>query len=193
MDPNDPRLDECGELAQETPDFRATVTRSGTVRIVPWTPWLTTSGPLHTLFLARARARVTIADLTVLRDDADNASEVVVDFMCEGAAEHRERLCDWAAYAGYQRMWFDDELIELEPKPGGRAQTRCSGCRARLLDGKDAFWRYVRQVGAFPTSCPLCGSDLAQWYPAEDPVASPRSGRGGAASRSRSGTVRANP
>ena len=92
MEPEDLEFEECIELAPDTPEFRVTLKRSGSVRIVDWAPWLTTSGPLHTLFPARGRAGVTIADLTVLRDDAGNAIEVVVDFLCEGAADHRDAL-----------------------------------------------------------------------------------------------------
>jgi hypothetical protein len=192
MEPEDLEFEESSELVSGTPDFRVTVKRSGTIRLVGWTPCLTTSGPLHTLFPGRGGAGVAIADLTVLRDDAGNSIEVVVDFLSGGAANHREALCRWAAYAGYQRMWFDDQIVELEPTPGGRAQTRCSGCGVRLVDGKDGFWCYVRRRGAFPAGCPLCGSDLAQWSPVAEPRGrvSPRrrawtegDGRRGATSR----------
>lgn len=181
MEPEDVDFeeDDDSDLASNTPDFRATARRSGGLRIVQWRPWLATSGPLHTLFPARGRAGVTIADLTVLRDDEGHASEVVVDFLSGGASAHRGALCDWAAYAGYRRLWFEDDVVDLEPRPGGTAQTRCTGCGLRLVDGKDQFWQYVRRRGVFPTGCPLCGSDLAQWSPAVEPVSTirPRSDR----------------
>ena len=68
----------------ESPDFRVTVRRDGTVRLVDWGPWLAGGGPLHTLLDARGRAGVGIADLTVIRDNEDVAIEVVVDFRCAG-------------------------------------------------------------------------------------------------------------
>jgi hypothetical protein len=189
MEPEDLEFEECSEVDPETPDFRATVKRSGSVRIVEWTPWLATSGPLHTLFPARARAGTTIADLTVLCDDAGNAIEVVVDFLCEGAADHRDALCHWAAFAGYRRVWFDEEIVDVEPDPGGTAHTRCSGCAVRLVDGKDQFWRYVRQRGAFPGSCPLCGSDLEQWSPVTEPAGTRRPGTRSGGPRPRLGAI----
>jgi hypothetical protein len=149
----------------EPRDFRATVRRDGTVRLVDWGPWLAAGGPLYTLLEARARAGVAIADLTIIRDQGGVAVEVIVDF-CGGAAHaHREALCNWAARVGYRRVWLDGDVVELEPVPGGAAQTRCTGCRARLVDANAGFWDFVRRRGAFPTACVLCGSDLPQWTP----------------------------
>ncbi len=154
-------------MDREPPDFRATVRRDGTVRLVDWGPWLAAAGPLNTLLDARGRAGVGIADLTVIRDDDDEiAVEVIVDFRCGGTPEHREALRDWAARVGYRRVWFDGEITDLDPAPGGPAQTRCTGCRARLIDADVSFWDFVRRRGAFPATCLLCGSDLPQWTPA---------------------------
>lgn len=189
MEREDMEFEEDDELAQDGPHFRATVRPSGTVRIVEWNPWLTTSGPTHTLFPTRARAGITIADLTVLRDDTGNAAELVMDFLCEGAAHNRETLCRWAAYAGYRRLWFDEEIVDLEPHPGGSAHTRCSGCGLRLVDGKGQFWQYVRRRGVFPTGCPLCGSDLAQWSPVKKPASRLRPTKRPAQARKRRGAV----
>lgn len=152
-------------MDQEEPDFRATVRRDGIVRLVHWAPTLVAGGPLHTLLDARGRAGIGIADLMVIRDDNLVATEVIVDFRCGGLPEHRQALREWAAQVGYRRAWFDGEIIDLEPSPGGAAQTRCSGCRARLVDAGPSFWEFVRHHGAFPTGCVLCGSVLPQWTP----------------------------
>ena len=166
MDPEDIDIDELDPEPGETPDYRVTVQRSGLIRAVTWAPWFASSGPLYTLLAARERAGVAIADVTVVRDDDGRSAELIVDFQCGGAARHRDGLREWAAAVGYRRIWFDREVIELEPTPGGFARTRCSGCGVALIDGKAGFWAYTRRSGAFPTSCALCGCDLPQWVPA---------------------------
>ena len=153
-------------MDREPPDFRATVRRDGSVRLVDWGPWLVTGGPLYTLLDARARAGVAIADLTIVRDDAGVAVELVVGFRCGDSPAHRAALCAWAARVGYRRVWFDGHVEDLDPAPGGAAQTRCTGCGTRLVDADASFWDFVRRHGAFPTACMLCGSDLPQWTPA---------------------------
>jgi hypothetical protein len=131
---------------ERRPNYRITARRDGTIRLAEWSPWLAAGGPLYTLLDARGRAGVGIADLTV-----------------DGA--HRDALRDWAAHVGYRRIWFDGEVADLEPIAGGAAETRCTGCRARFVDAGAALWEFVRARGAFPTSCVLCGCDVAQWTP----------------------------
>jgi len=169
---------------REDPDFRATVRRDGTIRLVNWAPWFAAGGPLHTLLHARGRAGIAIADLTIVRDNDYVAVELIVDFRCGGGAEHRRALREWAARVGYRRVWFDGEIADLQPSPGGAVQTRCTGCRARLVDADASLWEFVRHHGAFPTACVLCGSDLPQWTPvrqkqrpASDPEATETFGR----------------
>ena len=147
----------------ELPDFRVTIRRDGIVRLVDWGPWLTTGGPLNTLLQARGGAGVCIADLTVLRDDDGAAVELVVDLRCGDRPAHRQALEAWATSVGYRRLWVGEDVVELAPYPGGRAETRCSGCRVRLVDTDVSFWEFVRARGAFPSACCLCGADLPQW------------------------------
>jgi hypothetical protein len=159
-------VDEDTAGGPDHPDFRAIVQRSGAVRLVHWGPWLQSTGPAYTLMAARDRAGVAIADLTVVRDDEGLANEVIVDFHSGGGDMHRAALIDWAQTLGYTRVWFDGELVDLEPTAGGPVATRCSGCGQKFVDGRSGkFWHHVRHSGAFPTGCSLCGSDLPQWTP----------------------------
>jgi hypothetical protein len=170
----DPTDDELFDLdngpaeAPDAPDFRVSVQSSGTVRLVHWGPWLQSTGPVYTLLAGRERARVAIADLQVLRDDAGLAAEVIVQFHAGGDEAHRRALVEWARSAGYQRVWFDGEVVELESAAGGLVRTRCTGCGQRFIDGRSGwFWNDVRRSGTFPVACSLCGSDLPQWTPVE--------------------------
>jgi hypothetical protein len=98
FDPTDDELFELDDDPSETPDtpdFRVTVQSAGTVRLVYWGPWLLSTGPAYTLLAARERARVAIADLRVLRDDAGLAAEVIVQFYAGGGEAHRRALCEW--------------------------------------------------------------------------------------------------
>lgn len=149
--------------SREEPDFRATVQPDGTIRMVDWGPWLATGGPVYTMLDGRSRAGMAIADLTVIRNDDEVAVEVVADFLTGDRPSARGALIAWAELAGYSRAWFDGEVVELAPSPGGRAQVRCTGCQARFVDGGPSLWEYVRCSGAFPKACLLCGADLPQW------------------------------
>jgi hypothetical protein len=153
-------------LEHDEPDFRVTVQRSGAVRLVPWAPWLRSTGPAYTLMAARDRAGIAVADLTVVRDGEGIAREVIVEFHSGGSDTHRAALCHWACAVGYGRVWFDGEVVDLEPTAGGAVTTCCSGCGQRFVDGRSAhFWHTVRCSGLFPPACSLCGSDLPQWTP----------------------------
>ena len=150
------------------PDFRATVQRSGAVRLVYWGPWLQSTGPAYTLLAGRDRAGVGVADLRVVRDDEGMATEVIVEFHSGGTDAHKGALLGWARAAGYGRVWFEREVAELEPTQHGLVSATCTGCGVRFIDGRSGhFWRHVRTAGAFPVACSLCGSDLPQWTPVQ--------------------------
>jgi hypothetical protein len=148
------------------PDFRATVKRSGAVRLVYWGPWLQLTGPAYTMLAGRDRAGIGVADLRVVRDDEGMATDVIVEFHSGGTVAHRTAILGWARDAGYGRVWFEREVADLEPAEHGLVGTRCTGCGERFVDGRSGhFWRHVRAAGVFPVACSLCGSDLPQWTP----------------------------
>ncbi len=143
------------------PDLRATVRPDGTVRLVPWGPALVSGGPLLAMLRARAPRGLVVADLTIERaDPEEEVTEVSVAFL---VGDERDALASWAASVGYLRIWFPDEIVDLEPAPPTVARVRCTGCRTAMEDGTPEFWAHVRLVGAFPSMCVLCGSDLPQW------------------------------
>ena len=76
-------------MEQESPDFRATVRRDGSVRLVDWGPWLAAGGPLYTLLEGRAAGRRRDRRPVVIRDEQQVAIEVIVDF--RGGAEPATR------------------------------------------------------------------------------------------------------
>jgi hypothetical protein len=155
-----------GEDTPGEPDFRAVVQRSGVVPAVYWHDGMHTTGPVYTLIAGRERAGVAIADLSVVRADDGAAIEVIVELHCGGDDHHKAALVSWASMVGYRRIWFDREVVELNPAADGLVETRCSGCGGRFIDGRSQdFWQHVRCVGLFPTMCALCGSDLPQWTP----------------------------
>lgn len=173
-------LDELtGDDAPElTPSWRATI-RRGRLTLTSWAPWVVTGGPLGNLLPARARAGVTIADLTPHGTDC---SEISVRYLAraEPAEEAQEILLRWAQQVGYRRVWLPDcILVELDPDPDQLTTVgvRCDVCRARWADGTPEFWLGVREAKVFPSWCPLCGCEMAQWTSQPEPATRRGSGR----------------
>lgn len=152
------------DTGDPTPTWRATI-RRGRLMLTSWAPWLITGGPLATLLPARARAGVTIADLTIHGADND---EVSVRYLvrAEPEEEAQEVLLDWAQQVGHKRVWLPDcIMVELEPDPEqiARVGVRCDVCRAHWSDESPEFWLGVRGARVFPKWCPVCGCEMAQW------------------------------
>jgi hypothetical protein len=125
------------------------------------------------MFEARDRAGVTIVDAEIIRrqepdlDEDGPVVELVLDVLCGG--EDLDPIVDWAALVGYERVWLPDGIVHLEGwDPGLRVETRCTGCRNRLVDGSRDFWAWVHSRGYFPMMCLLCGADLPQWEPVRE-------------------------
>ncbi len=143
------------------PSWRATI-RRGRLMLTSWAPFLITGGPLGTLFPARRRAGVAIADLTNVGE-----GELAVRYWSPGPdrAEADGVLIGWARDVGYRRLWMDDRVIELEPDPERlqEASVSCPTCRAGWSDATPEFWLTVRNAKTFPKWCPLCGCELPSW------------------------------
>jgi len=160
------------------PDYRLTL-RGRTVLAIDWGPWLVDGGPMTTMLRARGRAGVGIADVTILRDDEDVATEAVVRFLAGDSPKSRAAVTRWATDVGYRRLWLPGDVIELPGPTEGEAETRCNGCGVVLCDDGPEFWDHVRSSGRFPGMCPLCGADLPQWRvcqtagEAPDPISVP--------------------
>ena len=149
----------------DPPDFRAVVRRS-TLHVFDWDPMLASGGPLAQL--TRSRAKAAVLDLRVVWAEDDDgervADEVIATPVVGGTLEARVVLTHWAQSVGYRRLWLADEVIALDPRPGGMAAATCTVCRMRWEDAGDPrFWLMARRRGHFPTGCLLCGGPLPQW------------------------------
>ena len=151
------------------PQYRATLA-DGKLLFADWTPFLARRyGPFGQL-LDQAEI-AAIADLTILRDEADRLELIVAEL--RGAAEPalRSALVRWATLLGYRRVWFADDLVEPDPSEAGagrRVRTRCLACASSWSEDAPEFWLGARQTGVFPAHCPVCGHTMPQWSLAED-------------------------
>ena len=175
--------------------LRAT-TRSGSLTIVPAELPDIHGGPAGCLARAALPESVSIADLNVgiapdeeseeeRDEDEPEAGVVEVDFFANDVPAARRVIKRWAAATGYSRVWFSDEVAELEPpaRPDGEWGTTCPTCGLRITDSGPGLMSFVRAAGAFPMTCFVCGTFVPQWEPVrrrsdrEDRIA-PRGRRG---------------
>ena len=165
--------DDGDEGRPEPPSFRATI-RRGRIMLTSWAPWVARNGPYTNLLRERAKAGVTIADLTHVGDDDE---ELAVRFYAEGSdrEEAEGALLEWARAVGYRRVWLPDRIEEIEPEPGdfGTAAVRCPSCGIKWEDSSPEFWLAIRRDRVFPRWCLICGWELPQWT-VDRPRARPR-------------------
>jgi hypothetical protein len=145
------------------PTYRVTI-RSHGLMLTDWAPWLAGNGPSTNLLREREEAGVAIADLTLV-GDCDR--EIAVRFYADGGdrASAERAILRWARAVGYRRVWLSNRLEELKPSPEqiGTAQVRCPSCGVVWRDSSPEFWLVVRDQGAFPKWCAICGRELPQW------------------------------
>lgn len=144
------------------PTYRATVV-GARVTVIHWLPNLDVGPATRVLLREREAAGVSIADLNVLGTGTDR--ELVVRYLARGGGARAERaLTRWAAMTGHKRLWLPDRLVALEPpKRFAPAATTCTNCGLEWREGAPEFWSMVRENGAFPAYCLVCGGDLPQW------------------------------
>ena len=159
--------------------LRAT-TRSDSLTIVPAQLPDIHGGPSGCLARAALPTNVSIADLNVglaadpdpeedeeERDEEPEAGVVEVDFFANDVPAARRVIKRWAAATGYSRVWFCDEVAELEPpaRPDGEYGTTCPSCGLRISDSGPKLMGFVREAGHFPMTCFVCGTFVPQWEP----------------------------
>jgi hypothetical protein len=105
-------------------------------------------------------------------DDAEAPEErtVEVRFLANDRPAARRALTSWAAWTGHERIWFRDEVYELEPPAeiDGELGTTCPSCGLEITDSGPGLMGFVRKVGHFPLSCFVCGTFVPQWRPLGD-------------------------
>ncbi len=152
--------------------LRAT-TRSDRLTLVPAEVPDIHGGPAACLARAALPPNVSVADLEVgvESEEAEDGEEqpeagvVEVRFMVNDAPAARRVIKRWAANAGHRRIWFRDEVEDLEPpeRPDGEFATRCTCCGLEISDSGPSLMGFVREAGCFPMTCFVCGSFVPQW------------------------------
>ncbi|MCL4286051.1 MAG: hypothetical protein KJ006_00205 [Thermoleophilia bacterium] len=108
--------------------------------------------------------------------DADEGSTaagertVEVRFLANDRPAARRALKRWAAWTGHERVWFRDEVCELEPPAeiDRELGTTCPCCGLGITDSGPELAGFVREAGHFPLNCFVCGSFVPQWRPLGD-------------------------
>jgi hypothetical protein len=183
--------------------MRATI-RDGELTLVPRQLATVTGGPIGCLARAALPQDASVADLRfgVEQADAEDPDEdepqdadecddedadlpevedrtVAVRFLANDRPAARRALKRWAARTGYERIWFRDEVCDLEPPRGLDRElgTTCPCCGLEITDSGQDLVSYVHEAGHFPLNCFICGAFVPQWTPVRDTYAADDAGR----------------
>jgi len=156
--------------------MRATI-RDGELTLVPGRLATVSGGPIGCLARAALPPDATVADLRFgvesedaadesdeadggeVPDEADEADDgggaevddrtVEVRFLANDGADARRELKRWAARTGHERIWFRDEVCELEPPAAidREHSTTCPSCGLEITDSGPELMGFVRKVG----------------------------------------------
>ena len=167
--------------------------RAGAVTLVPAEFATVRGGPGACLARAALDASVSIADIEFGDEEDDelaDASEepegeevpaeeveaeerdLEVRFLANDVLAARRALRRWAARAGHRRIWFRDQVVDLEAPPelDGEFATTCPTCDLEISDSGPELTKFVHEVGHFPLNCFVCGTFVPQWEPVRTPT-----------------------
>ena len=111
-------------------------------------------------------------------DEAEDR-DLEVRFLANDVPAARRTLRHWAARAGHGRVWFRDQVVDLEPPAelDGEFATTCPTCALEIGDSGPELTKFVHEVGHFPLSCFVCGTFVPQWEPVSAPAREERIAR----------------
>ncbi|HET6831316.1 MAG TPA: hypothetical protein VFH44_08215 [Solirubrobacterales bacterium] len=170
--------------------MRATL-RDGELTLVPRPLATVSGGPIGCLARAALPPDASVADLRFgiedepaedldedgIEAEAEDEDEeedaepedrtVEVRFLANDRPDARRALKRWAARTGHERIWFRDEVSELEAPAGidGEYGTTCPACGLEITDSGPDLMGFVHKVGHFPLNCFVCGTFVPQWTP----------------------------
>ena len=162
------------------------VIRAGSVTLVPAEFATVRGGPGVCLARAALDPGVSIADLEFGEEDEEEELEAELEdedapvepdgagdrdlevrFLANDVPAARRTLRHWAARAGHDRVWFCDQVVDLEPPAelDGEFATTCPTCALDISDSGPQLTKFVHEVGHFPLNCFVCGTFVPQWEP----------------------------
>jgi hypothetical protein len=169
------------------------VIRGGAVTLVPAEFATVRGGPGACLARAALDASVSIADIEFGEEEDDELAhageepegeevpaeeveaeerDLEVRFLANDGLAARRALRRWAARAGHRRIWFRDQVVDLESPPelDGEFATTCPTCDLEISDSGPELTKFVHEVGHFPLNCFVCGTFVPQWEPVRTPT-----------------------
>ena len=129
--------------------FRATITGQ-TLVLTELRPQMIAPTALREVIKRSLPAGVALADIEIDTRDGSDQTEPTIQFIAGDSPEARERLTQWASHVGHKRLWFEDQVVDVE--------------------------RLDNVLAEFETTCLGWGAALPLWTPCESAAGSADSG-----------------
>ena len=157
--------------------FRATNTGQ-TLVLTELRPQIIAPTALREVIKRSLPAGVALADIEIDTRDGSDQTEPTIQFIAGDSPEARDRLTQWAAHVGHKRLWFEDQVVDVERLDNvlGEFETTCLGCGWYRKNSGYSFMWHAQDEGVFPINCNVCGAALPQWTPCESAAGSADSG-----------------